>query len=296
METILQILVDGISLGSLYALLALGLAMVFGIMNLINFAHGEFITLGGYTMLFLMAMAVPVIGVILVATIVVVIIALGMERIAFRPVRQADATTMLITSFAVSFLIKSVLILTIGTLPRALKLPVNLLVPFSILGFNIAKLNVITIGVTLLLFAALLTLLNRSLLGIQMRAAAEDFSTARLMGIKANRVIATAFAISGMLAGIVSILWFWQLGIVTPTVGVEPTIFAFTAIVIGGMGSLPGAALGGFLVGFTTIALQAFLPYDIRVYRQAILFVIVIIFLLTKPSGLIPLKTTGRRV
>jgi len=294
METILQHLINAISLGSLYALLALGLALVFGIMGLVNFAHGEFITLGGYTMFFLMAM--PLIGAIVAAILVVVVLALGMERIAFRPVRRANITTLLITSFALSFLIQNLLILTIGSLPRAVGMPVELLVPVSIMGFNIARLDLITMGVTVLLLVGIVTLLQKTSLGIQMRAAAEDFSTARMMGIKADKVIAAAFGLSGLLAGVVSVLWIGKLGTVTPMVGVEPVVVAFTAIVIGGMGSLTGAALGGFLVGFTTIALQAFLPLEFRMYRQAVLFMIVIVFLLTKPRGLIPLKTAGRKV
>ncbi len=294
MEILLQTLIDAISLGSLYALLALGLALVFGIMNLINFAHGDLITLGGYTLFFLAGM--PLVGAIVAVIMVVIILALGMDRIAFRPVRKANPTTLLVTSFGVSFLIQNLVILTIGPLPKAVGLPTDLLVPISILGLEIAKLNLITLAVTVFLLVALVMLLQKSALGIQMRAAAEDFTTARLMGIKADKVIAAAFALCGLLAGVVSVLWIGQMGTVNPVMGVEPTVMAFTAIVIGGMGSLPGAALGGFLVGFITIALQAWLPLDIRVYRQAILFAIVIIFLLTKPGGLMPLKTAGRKV
>ncbi|MFH1091257.1 MAG: branched-chain amino acid ABC transporter permease [Pseudomonadota bacterium] len=295
MEFFIQTLIDASSLGSLYALLALGLALVFGIMNLVNFAHGDLITIGGYTMVFLAA--VPMLGVIAAAIMVVIILALGMERVAFRPVRKANPTTLLVTSFGVSFLIQNLVILIIGALPKPVGLiSIDLLVPISILGMEVSKFSLITLAVTIFLLIALVMLLQKTALGIQMRAAAEDFTTAKLMGIKADRVIAAAFGLCGFLAGVVSVLWIGQMGTVAPLMGVEPTVMAFTAIVIGGMGSLSRAALGGFLVGFITIALQASLPLDIRVYRQAILFGIVIIFLLTRPGGLMPLKTTGRKV
>lgn len=293
MEILLQNLIDAVSLGSLYALLALGLALIFGIMRLVNFAYGELIMVGGYTMLLLVHR--PLLVWILGTIGVVVIIALAMERVAFRPVRQARPSTLLVTSFAVSFLLQNVAMLTMGSMPKAVGVSSVLVEPFLVGNLRIPRINVFTVSVTLVLLVGLVVFLQRTSLGIQMRAAAEDFRMARLLGVRANTVIATAFGISGVLAATVALLFVAQTGTISPAMGVEPMIVAFVATVIGGMNSLPGATLGGFLVGCLTVALQVLLPIELRPYRQAFTFALVIAFLLFRPQGLLPGRSAGRR-
>lgn len=263
-------------------------------MNLINWAHGELIMIGGYVMYFLSSQPA---WIVVVGTLAAVVIAaLAMERIAFRPVRMADATTLMVTSFALSFFLQNGVYATIGAIPRAFGAFPSLVEPIDVFGLQVPLVSVVTIVVTLILLAGLVTFLRQTALGNQMRAAAEDFSTARLMGVKANRVIATAFAISGFLAATVALLFVAQTGQVSATMGVEPVIVAFVSVVIGGMGNLIGAALGGFIVGCLTVVLQATLPVDVADYRQAIVFGVVIGFLLFRPGGLLPSRMVGRRV
>jgi branched-chain amino acid transport system permease protein len=291
---VLQHLFDAASTGGLYALIALGLALVFGVMNLVNFAYGELLMVGGYVILALESLVWPM--VVLGAILVVVGVALAMERVAFRPVRSADATTMLITSFAVSILIQNVAVLTQGRRPKGVEFGAGLGEPVSIGGAQVPKVELITIGMVVLLLAVLVLLLKRTQLGIQMRAAAEDFRMARLMGVKADTVIMAAFASSGVLAAVAVVLLIVTSGTVSPGMGLQPVLIAFVAIVIGGMGSLVGAAVGGFLLGAVTVALQAALPLEARGYRDALVFTAVIAVLILRPRGLFASRALEERV
>jgi branched-chain amino acid transport system permease protein len=294
MERLVQIAVDAVSVGSLYALTALGIGLIFGVMRLINFAHGELITLAAYTLLALYGMPVPVM--IFGAVAVAVLIALLTERAAFRPLRNADPTTLLISSFAVSFFLQKLLILVVGSRLKGLDFLPSLGRQTELFGIRLQLLQIVTIVVGIVLLVALTWFLKATRLGLHMRAAAEDFRMARVLGVRANNVIAVAFALSGLLAAAVSCLIVVQTGVVQPRMGVQLVIIAFVGTVIGGLGSLPGAALGGFLVGAGSILLQALLPPDLRAFREAFVFIAVIAILLFRPQGLIPARGLLERI
>ena len=294
MQLFIQHLIDAVTVGSLYALYALGIALIFGIMQLINFAHGELIMLGAYTIVLLEQPPWPI---LILATLgVAVLVALAIERVAFRPIRGANPATLLITSFAVSYLIQNLVILIEGSQPQGTNISTRLSESFQIQGISIRKLDVVTVVVTIALLAALGLFLNRTRLGVQMRAAAEDFRMARTLGVKANTVIAVAFGISGLLAGVAAIFVVAQTGTVSPTMGSSAVLVAFVATVLGGMGSLRGAVIGGYLVGAITVALQAYLPLELRPYRDAFVFTAVIVLLLARPQGLVVARTAVTRV
>jgi branched-chain amino acid transport system permease protein len=284
MSFVAQVAIDAVSLGSLYALVALGIAIIFGIMTLINFAHGELIMVGAYTIFLLQNQ--PAIVLVLAPVLVVMLSALAMERIAFRPVRNATPTTLLVTSFALSYFLQNAARMIMGSLPKSVGVFPGLSEAFEVGGLRIPKIDVATLFVTAVLLIGLTLLLTRTRIGIQMRASAEDFRMARLLGVRANTVIAFAFAISGMLAGAVSILYVSQTGVVGPTMGVAPVLVGFVGTVIGGMNRLTTAALGGFFFGCMVVVLQAELPLELRTFRDAFAFTIVIAILLVRPQGL----------
>jgi branched-chain amino acid transport system permease protein len=294
MTIIVQHIIDALTLGSIYALLGLGIALVFGIMRLINFAHGELIMVSAYLLVLVGDPPWPVL--ILLALAVPVIFGLLMERIAFRPVRGASEATLLVTSFAVSFLLQNLALLIFGATPRTHQISTVLGESFTVAGLTVPKLSVVTIVATMVLLGGLSVFFARSRLGIQMRAAAEDFTMARILGVRANVVIASAFGISGALAGVAALLLVAQSGTATPTMGVSVILIAFVGTVLGGMGSLPGAVLGGFLLAAMSVALDAYLPGGLRVYRDAFAFGAVILVLLYRPQGLIVPKGLRTRV
>ncbi len=290
----LQHVVDAISLGSLYALTALGIALVFGVMRLVNFAYGELIMIGAYVAFAIGGVAWPILVLAVVGS--VCILALLMERVAFRPVRGADPTTLLVTSFAVSVGLQNLVEVIAGSRPKGLNVLPALTQPLHIGHNSISWLDVATVATTAVLLVAFAAFLKRTEMGIQVRAAAEDFRMARLLGVRANRVIALTFALSGVFAGAAAILLVVQTGTVSPTMGLQPALIAFVATVLGGMGSLSGAALGGFLLGVLSVLLQAELPQGARVYRDAFLFGIVIFILLLRPQGLMGSPALRERV
>jgi branched-chain amino acid transport system permease protein len=285
LQYIVQNLIDAVSLGSLYALIALGIALIFGIMQLVNLAYGELIMVAGY--LILLLAGAPWVLVVVIAVAGTALFAFGMERVAFRPVRGADATTLMVTSFAVSYVLQNLAIVIAGSEPQPIELGGSLIKPLDVLGIRVPKLDLITMGTSLVLVIGLVLFLKRTSLGIQMRAAAEDLRTARLLGVRVNGVIAAAFIISGLLAAAIALLLVVQTGSVSPMMGVTPLIVGIMAAVIGGMGRLAGAAVGGFLLGCVTIALQATLPADIRGYRDAMVYGLIIAVLVFRPQGLL---------
>lgn len=272
-EQVVQTLVDAVSVGGLYALTALGIGLIFGVMRLINFAHSELIMVAGYALLLFFVDSVAL--ALLAAILAAVVLALIIERAAFRPLRGADPATLLISSFAVSFFLQKTMIMLVGSRPKGVDFLPSLARQVEIAGVRLQLLQIVIIVVSLVLLAGTTWFLKATRLGLEMRAAAENFRMAEVLGIKANRVIATAFAISAVLAGAVACLFVAQTGLVQPRMGLQLVIIAFVGTVIGGLGSLPGAALGGFLVGAVTILLQALLPPDLRVFREAFVFVAV---------------------
>ena len=221
------------------------------------------------------------------SVICAVIASMGMDQIAFRPVRNASPTTMLITSFAVSTLLQNIALLFISPRPRAPRLPSIFVESVRIGGIRVKVVDVIALVVSIVALIALQIFLRKTIVGLSLRAAADDFTMTRLVGVNANQVIATAFAISGLLAGIVALFWIGRIGQVLPTVGAQPVLIAFIASVVGGLSSIKGAVLGGYILGFLTIGLQTWLPQDVNAYRDAIMFGIVIVMLLVRPEGLI---------
>jgi branched-chain amino acid transport system permease protein len=291
---LVQILVDVISVGGLYALTALGIGLIFGVMRLINFAHGELIMIAGYGLLLFLGQ--PVWLAVPAALVAALALALIIERAAFRPLRDADPATLLIASFAVSFFLQKTMILFVGSRPKGVDFLPALGQQIAIGGVRLQLLQLVTIIVSAVLLAGLTWFLKATRLGLEMRAAAENFRMAQVLGVRANRVIAAAFAISALLAGVVACLVVAQTGLVQPRMGSQLVIIAFVGTVIGGLGNLSGAALGGFLVGTVTILLQALLPADLRVFREAFVFVAVTLVLLFRPQGLIPARGLKERI
>jgi branched-chain amino acid transport system permease protein len=294
MTTFLQHVIDAASLGALYALLALGIALIFGIMNLINFAYGELIMIGAFTLYALAGIPWPL--QLLGCVVVTVIAALLMDRLAFRPFRGASGPVLLVTSFALSFALQSLATVIYGGRAKGISLPSWFDKSINVGSLSFSSLNLITVVLVVVLLTGLASFLRRSAVGVQMRAAAENFRTARLVGVRADRVIGVAFALSGFSAAIAAILIVAQQGTVTPTIGSGPVLIAFVATIIGGLGSLYGAAFGGMLLGVLTVALQVLLPDSLVAYREAFLYAGVIIVLLVRPQGLVVVKALFERV
>jgi branched-chain amino acid transport system permease protein len=282
---LIQLLVDSLALGSQYSLVALGIGLIFGVMRMINFAQGDLITFGAYMLVVptVADVAPPMIAalptpLLIAATIAVVAVAaLLTERLAFRSVRRkgADGPTLLITSFAIGYFIQSVILFLHTGRPKSVSVLPELSQQIVFAGVRVALVDLVTIIASLGLLLTVGLFLNRTRGGIALRAAAEDFLMARLIGVKADRVIAVAFLVSGALAGAVTL-----------RMGVPLAIAGFVATVIGGMGSLTGAVLGGFALGLASTLLQSLLPPDLRPARDAFLYGLVILVLLVRPQGL----------
>lgn len=296
MDNLIQYLISSLSLGGLYALMTLGLVVVYGILRLINFAYGELVMVAGYGLLLFGNATMPWALVAVLSIIAAIVAAVLMERIAFRPVRFGTASTMLITSFAVSTLLQNATLLAISPRPQAVRLPSFFVESVTVGGLRLRVVDLASLTVSIVALVILTILMRRTIIGIALRAAADDFTMTRLLGVRANLLIAVAFAISGLLAGIVAIFWVGRSSLVEPAIGLQPVLIAFIASVVGGMENLKGAVLGGYLLGFLTVGLQTWLPQAMLDYRNAVLFGIVIVILLVRPEGLIrPVYSRERR-
>jgi branched-chain amino acid transport system permease protein len=294
LNTFVQQSINGLSLGGMYALLALGLALLYSIMGLINFAHGELITITGYVMWALMSHSVPWLAAVPISLLSAVVAAILMERIAFRPFRGADLVTLLLTSFAISLLLQTLFTLGISAQPEPVSSPGWLSKVATVGSYTIPRLQIITTITAFICLGLLAVFLKTTTLGVSIRAAAEDFPVVRLMGVNANRVVVAAFAISGLLAGVAAILYNAQAGNVAPTTGITPVIKAFIAVIIGGLGSLGGAVAGGFLLGFTEVIFLASLPDSLKPFVDAFTLLLVITILVARPQGLLPRASSSR--
>lgn len=292
--TVLQACVDSISLGCMYALFALGIALIFGVMGLMNFAYGELVMVGGYGAVYFTAIGEPWLALAVIA--VVIVAGLIMERLAFRPLRGASPATLLVASFGLSIVLQNGAEMAFGSLGKSTNLLSSLTTAYTVGAISIPKLSVATVVLTIVLVGGLIAFLRFTDLGIQMRAAAENFTMATLMGVRANRVIATAFAISGLLAGVAALLLVTQTGSVTTTIGTNVIVVAFVATILGGAGSLAGAVLGGLLLGTLTVVLQDTLPLDLRSFRDAFVYGLVLAMLVVRPRGLIVSRSRQQRV
>lgn len=287
MTVVVQQLVDGLGRGSTYALLALGLAVIFGVMHLVNFAHGELITVGGYGAYgawllgadwWLMA-AVAVVGAVVAAVVT--------ERVAFRRVRGSSEFTMVLTSFGVAILIQALFRMYVSTKPRQFDQPGWIFDTVSIGGISLELYDLLTLAITVVTLVATVWLLRRTTFGLSIRAAAEDFDAARLMGVGANRVISGAFALSGLLAGIAAVLILMRAGQVEPTMGLTPLLKGVVAAIVGGLGSLSGAVIAGFLLGILEVAFRAWLPSEIAGLTDGLVFFLIALLFIVRPQGLV---------
>ncbi len=310
----LQQLVNALSIGSLYALMAVGLAMVFSILRLINFAHGDLIMVAAYFAAFALLAKLPL-GVTIVLMLAgTILVGLLMERVAYRPIRGAPDVAALLTSFAVGQILQNGTLLVTRLLqrPNPLAFPVisALSGVFTFGSITIPRVNVLSLVLGIILLVLLSLFVTRTDLGLSMRAAAEDLPAARLMGIDTNRVIATAFAIGSGLAAVAGLLFAVQAGQLTPYMGFTPVLKAFIAAVIGGFGSISGAIIGGYALGGLEVVLTAvpgigdilppglvtpgvqawlrqWLPSSLTSYRDALVFIVLILVLLFRPNGIV---------
>jgi branched-chain amino acid transport system permease protein len=300
----LQIVFDSLSLGSLYALGALGIALIFGVMRLVNFAHGDVIAFSIFALLWPStdAMAIVFAGhmpwYFLIPFVLLVGAGLSVvcEIVVFRRFRRASPATMMIASFALGFVIRYFLLMLFTSRPKSISLLPMLSQPVEIFGARLPLLQLITIIATVIILIGLTLFLRRTRFGLEMRAAAENFSMARMLGVRANRVIMGAFALSGALAGAIAMIFGSQTGTVDIQMGASIMLMAFIATVIGGLGSLAGAVLAGFLLGAASVIMQVILPVDARPFRDAFVYGAVILVLLFRPQGLIAARGTKERV
>lgn len=289
----MQVIIDALSNGGLYGLAALGVGLVFGVMRLVNFAHGELITCAAYLLVIclpwglLPAVAISLVG----ATLLAFMLDLGV----FSRLRGADPAVLLIASFGMSVLLQRAYEMIFGALPRSGQAAAWLSDVWTVGGSQVSRGSVVTVVLTLVLLGGMKLAVEHTTIGLQLRAASSDFKTAQLLGVRSSRVIAAAFAASGLLAGVVGFILFTQRGQADPLFGVNITILALVGTVIGGLGSLLGAAVGGIAVGASISILSNALGDD-RAYTYSVLFVLVIVVLLVKPTGIFGQAALKERV
>ena len=288
-----QSILDAISLGGLYSLAALGLGLVFGVMRLVNFAHAELITIAAYTLV--LTAQFPLAISLIFTVSVTVFVALLTEFSIYRRLRGVNPAIMLIASFGLSTVLQRVYELMFGALPRSAVVAPFLRGDFKIAGLSITISSVITIVLTITILLAMGYLVEKTSLGLQLRAASADFKTARLLGVRSNRLISAAFGLSGVLAACVALILVIQNPQISPYYGLNITILSLVGIVIGGIASLRGAALGGFIVGVVLSSLNTLLGNG-RVYAYSWLFILVLVILLVRPGGLLSKGTELERV
>ena len=287
----LQVQVDAIGLGAIFALMAVGIGLVFGVMRLVNFAYGQLVMAGAFALAYASDRDWPVGVGIALCFAVVLALSLAMERIVFRPLRTQSAAVMLIATFAVAFLLQSIALLWFGPLGRTATSLVELNRPISVGGVDIRKITIVAIVTAAVCLLLLVALLNRTSIGLHMRAAAMDSQTARLLGVRANLVSTVAVLIAGVLAAVVAVMLTVQFPTVTPTYALQETILVLAGVVVGGMTRLLSATLGGFAIGYASGLLGGALPTAQSQYLPSLVFGLVILVLLVRPDGLF---TRGR--
>ena len=289
-DKILPYLLSGISVGGQYALIAVGYTMVYGILRLINFAHGDIFTAAGFFMVYI-ATALPV--QIAIPLVVVLTVALGftVERIAYKPLREAPRMSVMISAIGVSYLLQNLMWYVTGGLAKQYPTIPWISNSITIGNATTKVVTLVTPVLTILLVIALVTIIQKTKIGMAMRAVSKDFETAQLMGIKINSVISTTFVIGSLLAAVGSVLYFSNYTSVTPTVGAMPGLKAFVAAVFGGIGSIPGAVIGAFIIGICENIIKA-LGYT--TFSDAFTFALLIVILLFKPTGLFGEKTSEK--
>jgi len=290
--TFFQQTANALSLGSLYALIAIGYTMVYGILRLINFAHGDVFMLGAYFAFYAVtSIALPWGVAFIVAIGLTGLFGMSLERVAYRPLRDSPKISIMISAIGASFLIENVGIVLFGGRPKSFPS-----IPLFDTVVRLGSVSVLSVSlfipvVTAIILAVLLWIVNRTKTGLAMRAVSTDLDAARLMAIDVNKTISFTFGIGSVLAGIGGIMWTMKYPQLNPLMGVMPGLKCFIAAVIGGIGNISGAVLGGFLLGVIEIMIVAFLP-ELTGYRDAFAFVLLIVVLLVKPAGLLGKRQT----
>ncbi|MDX9916820.1 MAG: branched-chain amino acid ABC transporter permease [Gudongella sp.] len=293
-QEFMQHLVNGTSLGSLYALIAIGYTMVYGILRLINFAHGDIFMLGAYITYYgITYTPIPWWIVFILSAAITGVFGLVLERLAYKPLRTAPRITVMISAIGASFLLQNLGVLVFGGRPKAFPIPMILSKSIVIGGVSVAVVSIVIPIITILLLIGLTLIIQTTKTGMAMRALSKDYEAASLMGIDINRVISFTFFIGSFLAAVGGILWGTKYPQLMPLMGVMPGLKCFIAAVIGGIGSIQGAVIGGFILGLGEIMLVAFLP-TLSGYRDAFSFILLIIILLVKPTGLMGEKMTEK--
>jgi branched-chain amino acid transport system permease protein len=291
-----QTLTDAIALGSVYALMAVGIGLVFGVLRLVNFAYGQLVMAGAFAMALASQWGWPVWAGIALCFAVVLALSLAMDRLVFRPLRGQSPVVMLVATFAVAFLLQSVATLWFGSLGKIASSLAYLNRPVTISHVDIRKITIVAVVVAVVCLLLLTLLLERTTIGLHMRAASMDFQTARILGVRANRVIAVAVLLSGALAAVVAVMLTVQNPLVTPDFALRDTIIVLAGVVLGGMNRPISATLGGFTIGFASGLLGGALPTEKSQYLPSFLFAAVILVLLVRPGGLFARKGAVERV
>ena len=291
MQQILPYIINGISVGGQYALIAIGYTLVYGILRLINFAHGDVFMVAGLVMVY-STTAMPFYIALPLVLIATVILGFVIERVAYKPLRSAPRMSLMISAIGVSYLIQNLAFYITGGVPQPVTRPIPWISEnVSILGVSTKRVTLVTPILTILLVFVLVYLINHTKIGMAMRAAAKDFETAQLMGIKINAVISMTFVIGSFLAAVGSMLYFTNYPSVAITSGGMPGLKAFVAAVFGGIGSIPGAVVGAFIIGLCEEVIKG-LGYT--TFSDAFTFVLLIVILVFKPTGLFGEKTTDK--
>ena len=282
MDKLIQTLISGLSLGSIYALIALGYTMVYGIAKMLNFAHGDIIMVGAYTAFYAMTAfhLHPILSVVL-AVVTSTLLGVVIEKVAYTPLRSAPRLSLLITAIGISFLLENGAQLLFGADTKSMDTLVPGNVSFG--SVTISYTAILTIIVAVIAMVALTLLVQKTKLGKAMRAVSEDMGAAQLMGISLNKTISFTFAVGSALAGIGSVLYLCAYSQASPTMGSMLGLKAFVAAVLGGIGSIPGAMIGGFAIGLLEALVAA---VGLSVWKDAVVFAILIVVLLVKPSGI----------
>ena len=294
MTELAQNLIDGLGRGSIYALLALGVAVVFGVMHLLNFAHGELITVGGYVALWTLGAGWSWYIVTPLIVLSAVLTSLAIERVAFSRVRGSSDFTLLLTSFGVHFVISAIFLLYVSASVKPFDRPSWVTNTYSAGPLNIEVYDTVVIVVTVLTLIGTTLLLQRTMFGLSLRAAAADFDTARLMGVRSDTVIRGAFALSGLLAGIAGVFWLMRAGSISPSAGITPMLKGVLAALIGGLGSLRGAVIGGLVLGLAEVLLRSRLPDSIASLTEGVVFLLIALLFIFRPQGLVTVKHAVR--
>jgi len=296
----------GISVGGQYALIAIGYTMVYGILRLINFAHGDVFMVGGLIMVYI-ASSVPLFIAIPVVIALIVLIGFTIERVAYKPLRQAPRMSVLISAIGVSYLLQNLALYITGGLNQNYPAIPWISDAINVFGVETKRVTVITPFLVIALVFALVWLIHHTKVGIAMRAVSKDYETSQLMGIKINTVISSTFVIGSFLAATGSLLYFTNYPGVIPTSGAMPGLKAFVAAVFGGIGSIPGAVLGGFIIGICESIIKGLdtilgsagagvlqMPLELATFSDAFTFVLLIAILVFKPTGLFGEKATDK--